>query len=628
MANRGIQFFFLTIAAFAVSGVASQGVFKMASGGGTNCNGRSDCAGYIEWTVVGDTIRFTMESSANWIALGISADQRMGTDGIDDVLACQRDPANDNVFAKDTYNPQDQSTRGNSIDSNQDGLTMTSGMFDSGRLRCVFTREIVGSNAAEDRNLNESAFLLMAMGAGRAAANMALTPPHSAIMFSSDRVVLTDETAVTTPDGVFKMASGGGTNCKGRSDCAGYVEWTVVDDTIRFSMESSANWIALGLSADQRMGADGIDDVLGCQRDPVNDNVHAKDCYNPQDQSSRGNRIDSSQTGLTMTSGSFTGGRLRCVFTREIAANNAAEDRNLNESAFLLLAIGAGRAAATAAFAPPHSARTFSSERVTLTQETVITTSCVDDVLTRLHGALMYIAWGFLVPIALFFPAFMRPNFGKGEWFKIHLVLMLIALPISLIGLLFIIVAHRNSDGRIALGSENGTGTAHFVFGIVIIILQVANPIIAIFRCKPKSKNRWIFNLIHKYLIGYPVETFAWVSMGLGFARLADIRLGGNFNILWLYIAVAVAFGLLELVGGFGLWILCSVFKKDDDGDAVKMTKDDEKVQVPDSPGDNKTEPKKDWLYWLRWALFGIGATILVCGGIAILVLIFIGLSC
>ena len=84
--------------------------------------------------------------------------------------------------------------------------------------------------------------------------------------------------------------------------------------------------------------------------------------------------------------------------------------------------------------------------------------------------------------------------------------------------------------------------------------------------------------------------------MGLGFARLADIRLGGNFNILWLYIAVAVAFGLLELVGGFGLWILCSVFKKDDDGDAVKMTKDDEKVQVPDSPGDNKTEPKKDWV--------------------------------
>ena len=44
---------------------------------------------------------------------------------------------------------------------------MTSGMFDSGRLRCVFTREIVGSNAAEDRNLNESAFLLMAIGNGR-----------------------------------------------------------------------------------------------------------------------------------------------------------------------------------------------------------------------------------------------------------------------------------------------------------------------------------------------------------------------------------------------------------------------------------------------------------------------------
>ena len=35
----------------------------------------------------------------------------MGTEGIDDVLACQRDDKDDTlVYTKDMYNPQDQST--------------------------------------------------------------------------------------------------------------------------------------------------------------------------------------------------------------------------------------------------------------------------------------------------------------------------------------------------------------------------------------------------------------------------------------------------------------------------------------------------------------------------------------
>ena len=72
---------------------------------------------YVQWTAVGsDTIQFELEATAEgWVAVGVSADQVMGTNGIDDVFACQRDATTDTVYAQDTYNPQ--SPRGNTRDS-------------------------------------------------------------------------------------------------------------------------------------------------------------------------------------------------------------------------------------------------------------------------------------------------------------------------------------------------------------------------------------------------------------------------------------------------------------------------------------------------------------------------------
>ena len=49
-----------------------------------------------------------------WVAVGVSADPVMGTDGIDDVFVCQRDGSDDTVYAEDTHNPQ--SPRGNTRD--------------------------------------------------------------------------------------------------------------------------------------------------------------------------------------------------------------------------------------------------------------------------------------------------------------------------------------------------------------------------------------------------------------------------------------------------------------------------------------------------------------------------------
>ena len=83
-----------------------------------NCE-RASCMAYVQWTPVdNNNIQFELEATApGWVAVGVSADQVMGGNGIDDVFACQRDATDDTVYAQDTFNPQDQATRANTRDS-------------------------------------------------------------------------------------------------------------------------------------------------------------------------------------------------------------------------------------------------------------------------------------------------------------------------------------------------------------------------------------------------------------------------------------------------------------------------------------------------------------------------------
>ena len=80
---------------------------------------RASCTAYVQWTLISsDTVQFELEGTADgWVAVGVSADRVMGTDGIDDVFACQRDAVQDFVYGADTYNPQSQIPRGNVRDS-------------------------------------------------------------------------------------------------------------------------------------------------------------------------------------------------------------------------------------------------------------------------------------------------------------------------------------------------------------------------------------------------------------------------------------------------------------------------------------------------------------------------------
>ena len=59
--------------------------------------------------ISGGTVQFELVgASSGWVAVGVSADQVMGGDGIDDVFACQLNPHRGfAVYAQDMYNVQD-----------------------------------------------------------------------------------------------------------------------------------------------------------------------------------------------------------------------------------------------------------------------------------------------------------------------------------------------------------------------------------------------------------------------------------------------------------------------------------------------------------------------------------------
>ena len=80
---------------------------------------RASCNAYVQWRLGNNnTVRFELEGKAEgWVAVGVSADQVMGVNGIDDVFACQRDATDDTVYAQDMYNPENQSPRSNKRDS-------------------------------------------------------------------------------------------------------------------------------------------------------------------------------------------------------------------------------------------------------------------------------------------------------------------------------------------------------------------------------------------------------------------------------------------------------------------------------------------------------------------------------
>ena len=80
-------------------------------------------------------------------------------------------------------------------------------------------------------------------------------------------------------------------------------------------------------------------------------------------------------------------------------------------------------------------------------------------------------------------------------------------------------------------------GTAHVWIGLVVVILGTLNPIVAYFRPhpvegEPKTTGRKMFELFHKYIIGWNAVVFGLVNILLAFLFLNNGEYSYNSGLM------------------------------------------------------------------------------------------------
>ncbi|XP_019851673.1 PREDICTED: uncharacterized protein LOC100636115 isoform X9 [Amphimedon queenslandica] len=488
-------------------------------------------------------------NAAGWIAIGFSNNTQMEDD---DVLGCRVNSSI--VTVVDTWNPSPRRTA-NMLDATQDGLCVQSTSFTNGRITCRFSRTINITDVGQDYNLDDSYYLLFGRRAadqgpttalGYHTVNGGMTPAISEQQFNPvrDRNTGGCPPVPPTEDLVYTFQQG--------TQGSGYYFGARINRTnplyLDMRLEASASgWVGVGFSVDNRMG---VDDVLACQRDPNSNMVTAVDTWNPGP-AREPNQIDPGQIDICPYTGSFENGRIICTFSRLINTGDTNNDLDLGMALFQLY--GTSDSGGLSSLAQHGETPAVTAEAIVVTNATGAPT---DDFprreLTRVHGILMIVAWPLLVVSAIFFALWMKPALPNGEWFQIHRAFMIVSLFLTALGFIFIFVANAKNPGAPSPGLISfacGKSTGHFVIGIIVFFLQIMNPIIAIFRCKPTGSYRWIFNLIHGTAIGFLAEILALVNVGLGIA-LFESGCGGtnSFTLLWVYIVFVILLVIIQLV--------------------------------------------------------------------------------
>lgn len=147
------------------------------------------------------------------------------------------------------------------------------------------------------------------------------------------------------------------------------------------------------------------------------------------------------------------------------------------------------------------------------------------------HGCLMLIGWGFLLPSGALFARFFKHR-PDGLWFKIHRFCEIAGLLFAIIGW---IVALRNFQVFADKGYSN---YRHGILGMVTMCLGLLQPINAVFRpAAPKegqerSKSRLIWEIVHKSL-GYMALILAIATISLGTTILPSVDDQKKFQIAY-----------------------------------------------------------------------------------------------
>ncbi|KAG2423651.1 hypothetical protein HXX76_015168 [Chlamydomonas incerta] len=135
----------------------------------------------------------------------------------------------------------------------------------------------------------------------------------------------------------------------------------------------------------------------------------------------------------------------------------------------------------------------------------------------NVHGALMALAWGLLLPVGTFLPAHRwvlqdrRGPAGKHLWFLLHVGCQYIGISLFVAG--FVIAYVKLDDGGVVVGGK--AGSAHAPIGIAVMAAAGAQMVVGHVRPDPTHRRRALWNLVHHNL-GRCTVLLAWANVYIG----------------------------------------------------------------------------------------------------------------
>eukprot|EP00523_Entomoneis_sp_CCMP467_P018891 CAMPEP_0168814752 /NCGR_PEP_ID=MMETSP0726-20121227/5842_1 /TAXON_ID=265536 /ORGANISM="Amphiprora sp., Strain CCMP467" /LENGTH=450 /DNA_ID=CAMNT_0008866935 /DNA_START=310 /DNA_END=1659 /DNA_ORIENTATION=+ len=136
-----------------------------------------------------------------------------------------------------------------------------------------------------------------------------------------------------------------------------------------------------------------------------------------------------------------------------------------------------------------------------------------------LHGSLMIVAWGILVPIAVLSSILFRHKPRTGVWFIIHRLCNGLALFLTIVGILYAFVKFGNVFQEGAKPSKrHGTlGMTTFSCAMIQLMMGLCRPHLPDSEGQPaqKTRQRTIFEVMHRGL-GYSTVALAYTTLYFG----------------------------------------------------------------------------------------------------------------
>jgi hypothetical protein len=125
--------------------------------------------------------------------------------------------------------------------------------------------------------------------------------------------------------------------------------------------------------------------------------------------------------------------------------------------------------------------------------------------LLQAHAMIMILAWMVFDSTGILFARYgrslrlgnRRQFLGKAVWFQIHRFLLSITPLLTLLGFFFILV---HADGKWIDPQISVLRFVHSVFGGIIVCCTIIQIWLALYRCHPQSRFRYIFGWSHRII--------------------------------------------------------------------------------------------------------------------------------